>query len=180
MSEPFDFDAFIRGTSLARRTVSAYRVDNRDAIDRLKAAHDALPTDDGDEREASTVGAERADLAERITALRAEMEASRVEWVIRTLGPEEFGKVRDDESLTVFDQISMQSRAPEGCANPSLYNDLPNLTADQWKQIAAAIGAAQWGELVTDANNLVLSKVAVPDFSPATSTTRTPLGLSAN
>ena len=180
MSEPFDFDAFIRGTSLARRTVSAFRVDNRDAIDRLKAEYEALPTDDGDERESSTVGTERADLAEQIATLRAEMEASRVEWVIRTLGPDEFKQVMDDEDLSTFDQIAMQSRAPEGCANPSLYNDLPNLTGDQWKQIAAAIGAAQWGELVTDANNLVLSKVAVPDFLPATSGNRTPLGLSAN
>lgn len=178
MSEPFDFDAFIRGTSLPRRTVSAYRVDNRDAIERLKAAFDDAP-EGGDDREFSG-SSERDTIAEQIATLRNEMEASRVEWVIRTLGPEEFGKVRDDESLTVFDQISMQSRAPEGCANPNLYNDLPNLTADQWKQIAAAIGAAQWGELVTDANNLVLSKVAVPDFSPATLTTRTPLGLSEN
>lgn len=178
MSEPFDFDAFIRGTSLPRRTVSAYRVDNRDAIERLRAAFDDAP-EGGDDREFSG-SSERDTIAEQIATLRNEMEASRVEWVIRTLGPEEFGKVRDDESLTVFDQISMQSRAPEGCANPNLYNDLPNLTADQWKQIAAAIGAAQWGELVTDANNLVLSKVAVPDFSPATSTTRTPLGLSEN
>lgn len=178
MSEPFDFDAFIRGTSLPRRTVSAYRIDNRDAIERLKAAFDDAP-EGGDDREFSG-SSERDTIAEQITTLRNEMEASRVEWVIRTLGPEEFGKVRDDESLTVFDQISMQSRAPDGCANPNLYNDLPNLTADQWKQIAAAIGAAQWGELVTDANNLVLSKVAVPDFSPATSTTRTPLGLSEN
>lgn len=180
MSEPFDFDAFIRGTSLPRRTVSAYRFDHSDQIARLKAAHDALPADEGDERESSTGDARRAEIAAQIVALRDEMEASRVEWVIRTLGPEEFGKVRDDESLTVFDQISMQSRAPEGCANPNLYNDLPNLTADQWKQIAAAIGAAQWGELVTDANNLVLSKVAVPDFLPATSVSRTPLGLSEN
>ena len=75
---------------------------------------------EGDERESSTVDAARAEIAAQVVALRDEMEASRVEWVIRTLGPEEFGKVRDDESLTVFDQISMQSRAPEGCANPNL------------------------------------------------------------
>lgn len=180
MSEPFDFDAFISGTSLARRTVGAYRVDNRDAIDRLREAHDALTDDDGDERESSTVNGERHAIAEQIASLRSAMEASRVEWVIRTLGPEEFAKIRDDDTLDVFDQVAMQSRAPEGCKNPSLYNDLPNLTADQWRQIAAVIGAAQWGAIVGDANALVVSRVAVPDFSPATSTTRTPLGLSAN
>jgi hypothetical protein len=66
----------------------------------------------------------------------------------------------------------LQSRAPEGCANPSLYNDLPNLTDDQWRQIATAIGAAQWGEIVKDANALVISKVAVPDFSQTASATK--------
>jgi hypothetical protein len=178
MSEPFDFDAFIAGTSLARRTVSAYRVDHRDAIDRLKAEYDAAPDDSGDEREGTV--AKRDEIAQRIAALRAEMDDSRVEWVLRTLGPEEFRVIREDDTLTVFDQVAMQSNAPDGCKNPSLYNDLPHLTAEQWQQIAGVIGAAQWGELVTDANNLILSKVAVPDFSPATSRTRTPLGLSEN
>lgn len=172
MSEPFDFDAFIRGTSLARRTVGAYRVDHRDTIARLVAEHDALPDDSGDEREGST--SSRHEIAQRIAALRSEMEASRVEWVIRTLGPEEFGKVRDDDTLTVFDQVAMQSSAPADCKNPSLYNDLPNLTAEQWKQIAAVIGAMQWGEIVTDANELILSKVAVPDFSRTVSATLKP------
>ena len=174
MSEPFDFDAFIRGTSLARRTVGAYRVDHRDAIARLIAEHDATPAETGDERETSTGSTTRHALAERIAALRAEMEASRVEWTLRTLTPDEFGKVRDDDAVTVYEQVAMQSRAPEGCANPSLYNDLPNLTADQWHAIADAIGSRQWGDLVADANNLILSKAAVPDFSRSVSATLSP------
>ena len=178
MPEPFDFEAFINGTSLARRTVSVYRVDHRDAIERLTVAHDALPADTGDERETSTTGAERHRIAERIAALREEMEASRVEWVLRTLGPEEFKALTSDDGLDVFDQIAMQSRPPEGCANPSLYRDLPNLTADQWRRVAAVIGAPQWAGLVEDANALVLSKVAVPDFSRSVSTTLTPRGSS--
>lgn len=175
MSEPFDFDAFIRGTSLARRTVSAYRVDNRDEIAQLIKAHDSLPENTGDERE-SDGPSTRDEIAQRIDVLREQMESSRVEWTIRTLTPQEFAALDDD----VFKQIGLQSRAPEGCANPSLYNDLPNLTDDQWRQIAGALGAAQWSELVKDANSLIISKVAVPDFSPAISRTRSPLGLSEN
>jgi hypothetical protein len=175
MSEPFDFDAFIRGTSLARRTVSAFRVDNRDEIAQLIRAHDSLPENGGDERE-SDGPSTRDEIAARIAALREQMESSRVQWTIRTLTPQEFAALDDD----VFKQIGLQSRAPEGCANPSLYNDLPNLTADQWRQIAKAIGSRQWGDLVDSANALIMSKVAVPDFSPAISRTRTPLGLSEN
>ena len=172
MSEPFDFDAFIRGTSLARRTVSAYRVDNRDEIARLIKAHDALPETFGDERE-SDGPSTRDEIAARIDTLREQMESSRVEWTIRTLGPEEFKAITENDDLDTFDQVALQSRAPEKCANPSLYNDLPNLTDDQWRQIAGAIGAAQWGELVKDANGLVLAKVAVPDFSPTASARKT-------
>lgn len=179
MSEPFDFDAFIAGTSLARRTVSAFRVDNRDEIDHLKRAYESLPETSGDERE-SDGPSTRDEIAQRIDTLREQMESSRVEWTIRTLGPEEFKQVTEDDDLTTFDQIALQSRAPEGCKNPSLYNDLPNLTADQWRQIALVIGARQWGDLVDAADALVVSKVAVPDFSPKPSTTRTPLGLDAS
>ena len=179
MSEPFDFDAFIRGTSLARRTVSAFRVDNRDEIAHLIEAYQSLPETSGDERE-SDGPTTRDEIAARIATLREDMESSRVEWTIRTLGPEEFKQITEDDDLDTFDQIALQSRAPEKCANPSLYNDLPNLTADQWKQVALVIGARQWGDLVSSADALVVSKVAVPDFSPATSTTRTPLGLSEN
>lgn len=173
MSEPFDFDAFIRGTSLARRTVSAYRVDNRAEIAALIDAYESLPESTGDERE-SDGPSTRDEIAARIATLREQMESSRVEWTIRTLSPQEFAALDDD----AFKQIGLQSRPPEGCANPSLYNDLPNLTDDQWRQIATAIGASQWGTLVSEANALVISRVAVPDFSPPSSTTRTPLGLS--
>ena len=171
MSEPFDFEAFVNGTSLARRVVSAYRVDNRDEIARLSRELDALPAEDGDEREASSSSPRHA-LESRVASLREQMEQSRTTWTLRTLGPEEFKKISEDESLTVYDQIAMQSRAPEDCKNPSLYNDLPNLTGDQWRQIAGVIGAAQWGQLVADANALILSKVAVPDFSQNGSATQ--------
>ena len=180
MPEPFDFDAFIRGTSLARRTVGAYRVDHRDAIARLEAEHDATPADAGDERETSTGSTTRHALAERIAALRAEMEASRVEWTLRTLTSEEFRGVMEAKDDEPYEQIALMSRAPDGCANPSLYRDLPNLTADQWRQVSRAIGSAQWGALVSDANSLIVSKVAVPDFSRSVSATLSPPTSSEN
>lgn len=173
MSEPFDFDAFIRGTSLARRTVGAYRVDHRDAIARLIAEHDATPAETGDERETSTPS-RRHEIAEQVAALRAEMEASRVEWTLRTLTSEEFRGIMEAKDDEPFEQIALMSRAPDGCANPALYKDLPHLTADQWRQISRALGSAQWGALVNDANNLVTSKVAVPDFSRSVSETLSP------
>lgn len=160
MSEPFDFDAFIAGTQLARGTVSFFKVDHRPEIARLTKRHNALPADGGDDREQSATSP-RKDLAAKIAALRAEMEASRVEFIIRTLSPDEFKKVSDDESLEAYDQLAMQSVEPA-------------LDRDQWKRLADRIGIAQWSEIVKDANALILSKVAVPDFSPSVSETLNP------
>lgn len=156
----FDFDAFIRGTQLPRRTVSAYRVDHRDDIARLTAEHDALPSDAGDEREASPASP-RSEIAARISALRDEMESSRVDFVIRTLTPDEFKIVTEVDEMTVYDQMEMQSVSPK-------------LTGEQWKKIGEVIGAGQWGAIVQAANDLVLKRVAVPDFSRSVSATLTP------
>ena len=166
MSEPFNFDAFIKGTQLPRRVVSAFRVDHRDEIMRLTAEHDALPVDGADDREASA-SSPRADLAARIKALRDEMEASRVDFVIRTLTPQEFKRVQDDDSLDVYDQLAMQSVEPA-------------LAADQWKQVGEVIGSGQWGYIVAAANELVLKRVAVPDFSRSVSQTLSPRVSSEN
>jgi hypothetical protein len=161
----FDFEAFIRGTQLPRRTVFAYRLDHRDEIARLTAEHDALPAD-GDDRE-STGTSPRAGIASQIKALRDEMEASKVEFVIRTLTPQEFKRVQEDDTLDVYDQLEMQSVEP-------------HLTKDQWQQVGEAIGAGQWGAMVSAANDLVLKRVAVPDFSRSVSQTLSPQGSSAS
>lgn len=160
MSEPFDFDAFIAGTQLARGPVGFYRVDHRPEIARLSKQHDAMPPDGGDDREQS-VPSLRKGIADRIKALRDEMEASRVEFIIRTLSPDEFKKIQDDEKLDVYDQLAMQAVEPE-------------LDRDQWKRLADRIGMSQWAQVVKDANDLILSKVAVPDFSRSVSETLSP------
>ena len=160
MSEPFDFDSFIAGTQLARGTVGFYRTDHRVEIARLTREHDALPVEGGDEREGSGPS-KRGQVAARIAALRAEMEASWVEFTIRTLTPDEFRRMSDDDNLDVYDQLAMQAVEPV-------------LDRDQWKRLADRIGTAQWGEIVKDANNLVLSRVAVPDFSRSVSETLSP------
>ena len=159
MSEPFDFDAFISGTQLARGTTAFYKVDHRPAIIALTREHDALPKDEGDDREQSAPSPRKA-LAEKIAGLRAEMEASRVELVIRTLTPDEFKRL-DDTTVDVYDQLSWQAIEPA-------------LTKDQWKALADKIGTAQWSQIVSDANALILSKVAVPDFSRSVSETLSP------
>lgn len=158
MSEPFDFDAFIKGTQLPRRTVTVYRVDHRDEIARLTREHDAIRDEGADEREGSVSVDRRAEIAEQVATLRAEMEAGRADFVIRTLTPDEFARVRDDDDLDVYDQIEMQSVEP-------------HLNHEQWEQVANAIGAGQWGALVAEANDLILKRVAVPDFSRTVSAT---------
>ncbi len=154
----FDFEAFITGTRLARATVGFYRVDHRAEIDRLTREHDAAPAS-GDDREGAALSGRHA-LAERIAALRAEMEASRVEMTIRTLTPDEFRSLQssgDGPELDVYDQLAMQAVDPP-------------LTRDQWKALADAVGTAQFMAITNRANDLVLSKVAVPDFSRSVST----------
>ena len=166
MSETFDFDAFIAGTQLARGTVSFFRKDNQREIQRLTREHDALPKSGGDERE-SAESSPRHELAQRIADLRAEMEASRVEFTIRTLTPDEFRKISDDDKLDVYDQLEWQSVDPK-------------LTREQWKALADRIGMAQFAQITKDANDLVLSKVAVPDFSQSVSETLSPPAPSAS
>lgn len=161
----FDFEAFIKGTQLPRRTVHVFRVDHRDEIDRLTREHDALPPEGADDRLASR--SQRRDLAERIAAMRGEMDGSRVEFTIRTLTPDEFKRLQDDDDLDVYAQLEWQSVEPK-------------LTAQQWRQIADAVGVAQFQGLVQDANDLVLSRVAVPDFSPSVSETLSPPQSSGN
>lgn len=159
MSEPFDFEAFISGTQLARGTVGFYRTDHRTEIARLTREHDALPAEAGDERESSKASPRKA-LAEKIAALRQEMEASRVEFTIRTLTPDEFKSLSEDEDA-VYDQLALQSVEPK-------------LDASQWRRLADAIGMAQFSQINKDANALILSKVAVPDFSRSVSETLSP------
>lgn len=165
MSEPFDFEAFINGAQLARRMVGFYKIDHRSEIDRLTREHDALAEGAGDERE-SAKASPRKTLAERIAALRAEMEASRVDMEIRTLTPDESKAMQADDK-DVYDQLALQSVEPA-------------LTRAQWKQLADKIGAAQFATLTSEANALILSKVAVPDFSHSVSQTLSPPASSQN
>lgn len=153
---PFDFEAFISGTQLARRTVSLYRVDHRDEVRRLTGQYEQAKEAVQDERVG--VKSPRRDMQERIEALVAEMEASKTDFLLRTLTPDEFQRLRKDDNLDVFDQLEIQSIEP-------------HLTADQWRQVSEAVGVAQWSPFVAEANDLILSKVVVPDFSRADSTT---------
>lgn len=166
MSEPFDFEAFISGTQLARGTVGFYKTDHRPEIARLTREHDATPAAGGDEREVSAPS-KRADLAARIVALRKEMEDSRVEFTIRTLTPDEFRKMQDSGDEEPYEQLAIQSVEPV-------------LTSEQWRRLADKIGMSQFAQIVKDANDLVLSRVAVPDFSRSVSETLSPPASSEN
>ena len=152
---------------------------------RLQAEHDALPPAGADDRISSKSG--RHEIAEQIKALRDAMEASRVEFVLRTLTPDEFKLVQADaqlpdaeQKISEYDQLAWQSTAPPECDNPALYADLPQLTAAKWKALADRIGMRQFSDLLNDANALVLTKVAVPDFSRSVSETLSPRTPSEN
>jgi hypothetical protein len=56
----------------------------------------------------------------------------------------------------------------------------PPLTSDQWRRLADKIGMSQFAQIVKDANDLVLSRVAVPDFSRNVSETLSPPAYSEN
>jgi hypothetical protein len=168
MSEPFDFEAFISGAQLARTTVSAFKVDHTTEINRLKDRYDEIRDrfdatqsgDAGDAREGVTdpTVSEVREIEDRIDTLRREMEGSRVEFTIRTLTPDEFRALGDGEDA-VYEQFARQSVEPE-------------LTPEQAKRVADVVGAAQWGGMMMQANELVMSKAAVPDFSPINSASR--------
>jgi predicted signal transduction protein with EAL and GGDEF domain len=158
-AEPFDFEAFMAGTQLARGTVGFFRKDHRDEIGNLTARHDEIAKAQAGDRESSK--SEHRKLADRIKALRAEMNASRVNMVVRTLDPDEYKAIREDDAKDVYDQLELQSVEPK-------------LTADQWRALAKRIGYAQFAVLVEEASELVVSKVAVPDFSQSVLTTLNP------
>lgn len=164
MSEPFDFEAFIAGTQLAQSKTGFFRVDNRVKIAELAKQYDEASAD-ADTREGSGKTA-RKKIADQIEALRDEMEKSRVDITLRSLTPEEFRATGDDPNA-VYGQLATQSVEPK-------------LDAGQWKRLADAIGFAQFAQITADANDLVLSKVAVPDFSPSDSETTTRRASSEN
>ena len=159
MSDTFDFDAFIDGTEMAQAKTGFFRKDHRVKIVELTKAHDALPVTAGDTREGSK-SSPRKKIADEIASLREEMEASRVDITIRALTPDEYKAISEEED-GVYDQLATQSVEPK-------------LTAEQWRKLAAAIGYAQFSVITNDAATLILSKVAVPDFSRTVSETLSP------
>jgi hypothetical protein len=159
MSDTFDFEAFIAGTELAQVKTGFYRKDHRVRIAELTKEHDVLPAAAGDERESAQESPRKA-LAEQIAALRDEMDASRVELTIRALTPDEFRGLPETAD-GIYEQLEMQAVSPK-------------LNRDQWRTLANRIGFAQFAQISKDASDLVLSKVAVPDFSRSVSATLSP------
>ena len=165
MSEPFDFDKFIAGTELPRTTVPLIRTDNSVKITALRARLAKIPEQAGDERE--TTVDERSPLTEQIAALEAEQEASAMLVELRALNPQEWKDVVEDSEKDVYDQIAAQS---QGTRNEG--------DRDRWVAVASKVTAYQWGQFVDRANNLALTRVAMPDFSQNDSETPSQQGSS--
>lgn len=145
----FDFEAFIAGAQLPRRTVTFYAADKTDEIERLTAEHDSLPAE-ADDRVGSK--SSRRKLAEQIKALREEMEDSEQSIIIRALDADEMQHHSNNDALDIYDQLAAQTVEPA-------------LTADQWREIAKRISYGVMSGIVAKANALALRSVAVPDFS---------------
>jgi len=167
MSEPFDFDKFIAGAELPHIPVPLIRKDRSAEISALRTSLDKIPEQAGDERESSID--ERASLLEQIAALEAEQSGSAMMVELRALNAQEFKDVILADDKDVYDQLAAMSK---GTRNEG--------TRERWETIAKNVTAHQWGAFVEAANALVLTKVAMPDFSQRDSGNRTPLGLSAN
>lgn len=159
MSDTFDFEAFIAGTQLAQMKTGFFRKDHRPAILELTKQHDALPADAGDERESAKTSP-RKKIADQIAALRDEMEQSRTDITLRALTPEEY-KALSEDADAVYAQLALQSVEPK-------------LTEAQWRTLSDRIGYAQFAQMCKDANDLILTRVAVPDFSRSVSATLSP------
>lgn len=167
MSEPFDFDKFIAGAELPAIPIPLVMKDRSAQITKLRAALARIPEEPGDEREHGSP--ERDDITKQIADLEAEQEASVRMVSLRALNPQEFKESVLADKADVFDQIAAMSKGTS--------NEAPR---ERWEAVAAKVTAAQWGEFVGKANDLALSKVAVPDFSQNSSGNRTALGLSAS
>lgn len=167
MSEPFDFDAFISGAEMPTIPVPLIRKDRSAQIAKLRTTLAKIPEEVGDERESSVD--ERAVLTERIAALEAEQEASAMMVELRALNPQEFKDVVLDDTKDVYDQIAAQSQGTRNEGDRA-----------RWESVAAKVTAHQWGVFVEAANALVLTKVAMPDFSQNDSTTQSPPTSSTN
>jgi hypothetical protein len=154
MSEPFDFEAFISGAKLAEDTFDLYLVNNGPAIARLEARIERAGAGAAD-REAS-VPTDVAALEQQLAKLKAAMEASKREFTLRSVTPDELEKISDPK-VDVYDQLAIQSVKPA-------------LDRDQWKRVGAAAGASQFGAFMRKANALATLEVVVPDFSQPTST----------
>ena len=161
MSEPFDFEAFIAGTKLPSVTIPLYRVDHSRKIALLDAEIKRLPEKPGDQREGTKD--RRAELVAQRETLLQEQADSATEFELRALSAQEFKDVVQNDEKDLFDQIAAQSKGTR--------NEAPRET---WERVAASVPAMQWSELVTQANELITSKVAVPDFSQSNSDSRKP------
>ena len=148
----FDFDSFINETELPEASVTVYKRDLRARIADLEDELNTLPDDaDADDRLSSKCTARQ--IAEQIAETRQQMEASRVTFRLRALKASEFLELRKaGTAKDIADQLEVQAVEPR-------------LTAEQWRQVGDAIGAAQWMAVAERANALCLEAGATPDFS---------------
>ena len=164
MSAPFDFEAFISGLTvdLPREQVPLYTVINQARIDELneqiEAERDPERPESGDDRESSS--GVTALVRERDALVKEQDESAK--WItLRCLATQEFADEVQEDGKDALDQIAAQTR---GTGNEMSREDV--------QRLRETLQPAAWSLMLEQANRIVTQQLVMPDFSPATSASR--------
>lgn len=155
-------DAILAKAALPERTVPhCVRGDLVAEVERLERELAQAQTKDA----RLTGNTQAREIAERIEAVRAEMQDSVVEFTLRAMPKRAFQKFLVDHAPR---EDNAQDRLL-GYNSETLTDDLvlaslasPELTDEQWEKLCDCMTAAQWNEFVEAANALNMQGVSVP------------------
>lgn len=154
-----EFAALLGDAKLPERHYDLYRVDHNDEIERLNKELSATVREEKyAEAPKSRKKPQSKVLAEKIAALREEMDASRLTVTYRAMTPDEFEKWAGDKEASWPEQLSTQVVDPA-------------LSPDQWKALGERFGIGQVGGLYVQAKAFTQSQVVTPDLSVIASLT---------
>ena len=155
-------DALIASAALPRRTIQhCVRGDLVAEVERLE--RDLMNTRSPDSR--LTGNPEARKIAERIEAVREEMQDSTIEFVLQALPRRSFQKFcvahpprdgNDEDRALGFNTETFH----DDLVRASIVE--PELSDEQWETLADRMTSAQWQEFVTASQLLNIEKVSVP------------------
>lgn len=163
-----EFAALLGEAKLPERHRDLYRVDHTDEIDRLNdELSQALRDEKYTDAPKSRKKAQSKVLAEKIAALRKEMDDKKLSVTYRSMTPDEYEAWAEDKESSWPEQLEIQVTEPA-------------LSAEQWKLMGEAFGIGQMGALYLAAKELTESQVVTPPLSVTASLTLRGAGSSKN